>query len=313
MGPHWLESSLTKGLRHLGLEGWSKARPGIFHPLWFSSYKLRLEAQTPSCRGWQTAGEKPREEGRLHPDAASMPCFLLKPWGPDEEALVGTLGSHNAHVLSHTSRVMVTRYCWAGLGLTSPQMPLPLPSPRLPGWAVLGPGWAVPGSLHRGSLSLSDLTISSPWPVLLPPPAHCLCLSLKEKPLHRIHSQKWFWVQHPQCMFFPLGQSKGPTWGHHEDRKSTLQPALGLLHLPVPRAVHQPAQACLGIHLGACPRSLDQHQAQKAAPRPGRAAPLGPWHGLPGWFLHITAAGADVSSCEPHVEVRCWAGARHSL
>lgn len=63
MGPRWWEfSSLTKGLREPGLEGWSKAEPVILHPLWFSLHKLHLEAQTPGCRGWQRAREEPQKE-----------------------------------------------------------------------------------------------------------------------------------------------------------------------------------------------------------------------------------------------------------
>lgn len=82
MGPHWWETSLTKGLREPGLEGWSKVKPVILHPLWFSLHKLHLEAQTPGYRGWQGAREEPWKEEGLHLDKASTRCFFLKPWEP---------------------------------------------------------------------------------------------------------------------------------------------------------------------------------------------------------------------------------------
>lgn len=96
------------------------------------------------------------ERGGAPPGQGQHGLLFPKAVGAGEEGGgVGTPGGHSACVFSNAGRVTGTRCCWAGLGLSSPQMPLLHPSPRLLGlpWAVL---WAVP------SLSLSDLIISEP-------------------------------------------------------------------------------------------------------------------------------------------------------
>lgn len=108
--------------------------------------------------------------------------------------------------------------------------------------------WAVLGYVVGGSFS--DLTISEPVASLValacPLPTPVL---LREATAHgslltaQDSFPEWFWVQHPQFRFFPPGQSEGPTWGHHEDLKSTLYPSLGLLHLPVPPCTNLPRPA----------------------------------------------------------------------
>lgn len=70
----------------------------------------------------------------------------------------------------------------------------------------------------------------------------------------------------------PTGQSKGQTWGHHGGPKCT---PLGLLHLPVPHAVHRPALAGPGIHLGACTPQPGPAPSPESSPPPRENSPAG--------------------------------------
>lgn len=109
------------------------------------------------------------------------------------------------------------------------------------------------------------------------------------------------------------------TQGHYEDHETASTLRL-VFSISLCASVPQPARACLGIPVLPQPlstlapaiSSLDQHQPE-TSPWPSASSPAGSLAQALGWFLHITAAGADMSSCKPHMEVRRWPGARDSL
>lgn len=67
------------------------------------------------------------------------------------------------------------------------------------------------------------------------------------------------------------------------------------------------------LHLGVWHQRPGPAWSPETGPWPGEGSPSGALAQAPRLVLHITAAGGDVSSCKPHVEVRRWAGARHAL
>lgn len=127
--------------------------------------------------------------------------------------------------------------------------------------------------------------------------------------------QSGFSVQQPELRFLPPGQSTESTQGPHGPQGTPL----GLLHLPLPqhaglpRLPGDPGSAVASLCFGTRHRqpepasSLETSlwlRASSPAGSPARAPAPVPLH---------HSCRPDVSSCEPRMEVRCWAGARDSL